>query len=1467
MANKNDVQLTVRMKNEAAKAVDAITSALEKLTNVQNKVGTSAENTGGSLGKVVSEIGKLTSALDASKAFDKMAADVDQASNALKAQQAALANTEADLKSYQTQMKQATAVQTQLKAQVESGNATLKAQQAELKATQKELDGLNKKMKDGTETKYMFPTTGSQAAQEAVKVKQEYDRLTASVQANESAQGELESRLRSVNAAIKQLGGQEAAAESSIKRQTAAIGEQRSNLQGLSSAVNAAESQYQKLSAAQTASVAAMQRANAADNQAAANKRALADAMREYNDGARRSLDFTQRIRGQVLSLAAAYIGLHNAISQIGTVITSFQSLEAAQNRLGAVFQGDQSRVSQELDFLRRNADRLGISFQVLADEYGKFAVATQGTNLAGEETRKIFLAVAEAGRVNKLSMDNMQGTYLALTQMVSKGKVQSEELRRQLGDRLPGAFQIMAQALGKSTAELDEMMKKGEVTSDALSKFADELNRRFGNQLEASLTSTTTALGRFQNGLFQTRLLFANSGFIDSFTDSVNQLSEAMAGPQFQSFIQKLSQAFATLIDMLSAVAPHLDAITVFGAAFIGLKMGGYVASLAVNFRALVPQILAAKTATEILALRTANSRTAILAATVATRSWSVALGLLGGPIGIAITAITTAIGYWAVSTNTATAAMNAHQKVVDEVKNAYDRAGKGAKDWAKLIGNATRAQTITNVQTLTTEYGKLSEELDRTISKFARIANAPMGRSSEADRDTILQMSNAIEDLKARNITIDEFKKRIDNAFGATTNKALKDVALNFLNIVERQDGLRSVSERLREAELILKALTGTTEESEQAMKELAGVFDDANRPIEDGTEALENYNKAIQKLKEGIPGLANEAKKLKSLAEVDAIEKSFRDVGPITPEQNELLNRRRSAIYAESDRAIIAEAPKIAKGVIDRIIRIESTGNANARNPRSTAAGLGQFLDGTWIEQFTKVFPETAARLLEAGKKQGEAAILMYKTGEQNRDTQMKVLENFTAENQARLLNAGINPNAANTYLAHFLGPGGAIKVILANPKEQLSNLLKPEVIAANQSVLGAGGRAGGTAGGVQAWAARLMGGNATLMDNGLTQMETEAAKLAKQREDALKRINNELDEQYNKLRLTTTEAEVQNKLKEAGLTLTSAEGQALAERIRKSREQTDAEEKVNALMAQRQMIQEQIKFNQEQTGDVEVLRLLQEQLVGVNGQLNSAIQNAIKMWAAIGGPQADAAIMRLQQVGMTVNRATVGVMDWDKIITSGMNDIASKGADVFGTLAEGIWGLVDGTASWGDVLKSTGQAFMGMVAEVLMGIAKMILQQVILNGLYMIAAMFGYYGPGGQWGAGNVSILPVNHAGGIVGSNGGRHDAISFGSMGRAFKYHDGGIAGERPLADNEVMTVLEKGEEVLPENDPRHVKNGGGGIMGGQAPANVKIVNAFDAASLTSEGLTSQGGQQTFLNVIRSNKATIKSILG
>jgi lambda family phage tail tape measure protein len=192
---------------------------------------------------------------------------------------------------------------------------------------------------------------------------------------------------------------------------------------------------------------------------------------------------------------------------------------------------------SQDMEYLRSTTNRLGLSLDQTAKGYVGLAAAARGTSLEGERSREIFTAIAEASTVLHLSADETSGALLAVQQMISKGTVQAEELRGQLGERLPGAFQIAARAMGVSTSELSKMLEQGQVLStDFLPKFADQLRREFAGSVEEAASAAQAALARSSSAWTDFSRTVVDSGLgkfaaeqLNILTDGVNGVTEAM--------------------------------------------------------------------------------------------------------------------------------------------------------------------------------------------------------------------------------------------------------------------------------------------------------------------------------------------------------------------------------------------------------------------------------------------------------------------------------------------------------------------------------------------------------------------------------------------------------------------------------------------------------------------------------------------------------------------------------------------------------------------------------------------------------------------------------------------------------------------------------------------------------------------------------------------------------------------------
>ena len=149
----------------------------------------------------------------------------------------------------------------------------------------------------------------------------------------------------------------------------------------------------------------------------------------------------------------------------------------------------------------------------------------------------------------------------------------------------------------------------------------------------------------------------------------------------------------------------------------------------------------------------------------------------------------------------------------------------------------------------------------------------------------------------------------------------------------------------------------------------------------------------------------------------------------------------------------------------GLIDSIISAESGGDANAKNPNSSASGPSQFIDSTWLSTFKSARPDLAQ-----GKTDDQ--ILALKTDPQ---ISREMTEAYANQNGAILSKNGLPVTDGNVYLSHFAGPGGAVKVLQADPTAPVESILGAAAVKANPFLRGM------TAGDLQAWAAKKVGGS--------------------------------------------------------------------------------------------------------------------------------------------------------------------------------------------------------------------------------------------------------------------------------------------------------------------------------------------------------------------------------------------------
>lgn len=265
--------------------------------------------------------------------------------------------------------------------------------------------------------------------------------------------------------------------------------------------------------------------------------------------GTRQSLGLLQRIRGQFLAIGASYIGVFGVANFTAGIAQAQRDMDSIRNRFLVGFADDQAAATAELEFTRKTAKDLGLDFRVLGKEYSKLTAASLETELQGAKTRKIFLAMAQSSRVLNLTSEDTAGAIKAFTDIISKGTVQAEELRGQLGDRFPGAMQIMSKALGIGTEELNKMMEQGQLTRDSLVYFADQMAKRVAGALPQAVTTFDAQLQRLKSAWFETQVAIGESGFLDGIGEGMERLANALQDPEVREAMKEMGKEIGDMV------------------------------------------------------------------------------------------------------------------------------------------------------------------------------------------------------------------------------------------------------------------------------------------------------------------------------------------------------------------------------------------------------------------------------------------------------------------------------------------------------------------------------------------------------------------------------------------------------------------------------------------------------------------------------------------------------------------------------------------------------------------------------------------------------------------------------------------------------------------------------------------------------------------------------------------------------
>ena len=184
-------------------------------------------------------------------------------------------------------------------------------------------------------------------------------------------------------------------------------------------------------------------------------------------------------------------------------------------------------------------SDEFNTGIGDVTKQFTQLAAAVKANGGTVEETEGIYKGLAAANAALGGSSQDLQGILRATTQVLSKGKVQAEELRGQIGERLPGAFALFAKSQNLSLKELDKALEQGKISAEDFVKFAIGLYEEYADAAKAINEGPAKAGDRLKKNLENLSasvgnlLLPIGAAFQDTFSGiakAITNASDALA-------------------------------------------------------------------------------------------------------------------------------------------------------------------------------------------------------------------------------------------------------------------------------------------------------------------------------------------------------------------------------------------------------------------------------------------------------------------------------------------------------------------------------------------------------------------------------------------------------------------------------------------------------------------------------------------------------------------------------------------------------------------------------------------------------------------------------------------------------------------------------------------------------------------------------------------------------------------------
>jgi tape measure domain-containing protein len=193
--------------------------------------------------------------------------------------------------------------------------------------------------------------------------------------------------------------------------------------------------------------------------------------------------------------------------------------------------------------FIAQISEKWGIEIKGLTEQFTQFYVNAKG-KLSEDKIKETFEGIAKAGSLMGISIDKQNDAFYAFNQMLSKGTVQGEELKKQLGNALPGAIKAATMAYQELNPNLKvteqmmlDQMKAGKlVSNEMVPAIIKAYQKLYGIEMTDKVGTLASAQNRLKN----------------SWTELVRSMNESKTGG-ISVFFTFISEKLTGLLKGLS--------------------------------------------------------------------------------------------------------------------------------------------------------------------------------------------------------------------------------------------------------------------------------------------------------------------------------------------------------------------------------------------------------------------------------------------------------------------------------------------------------------------------------------------------------------------------------------------------------------------------------------------------------------------------------------------------------------------------------------------------------------------------------------------------------------------------------------------------------------------------------------------------------------------------------------------------